>query len=213
MLQFIDDPLGPKIDILSFQYVGKSIVYLMISSVIYIITLCLVEFFGNKFQLGQSSSDNTVAALENIEDTEVQEEIKKANQDNVELNNNYSIRIKNLEKTYGNCLEDKKLAVNKLSFCLNNGDCFALLGLNGAGKTTTFKCLTSEIFPSKGSIYINNLELHQNFDSVRKLIGYCPQFDSLFDYLTVKENLAFYAKIKGIPFNLVLLLNRRENQS
>ena len=176
----------------------------MIFSVIYIISLWIVEFFGSKVLYGSGTIDSPIVNKEEIKDDEVYEEINKANKGDEEINKNYSIRVKNLEKIYGNCLEEKKQAINKLSFCLNYGDCFALLGLNGAGKTTTFKCLTSEIFPSNGKIYINNQELQNNFDSVRKLIGYCPQFDAIFDYLTVQENLAFYANIKGIPDHLKL---------
>ena len=74
---------------------------------------------------------------------------------------------------------------------------FGFLGVNGAGKSTTFKCLSHEIFPSNGKIYINGLDLIQNFNKVRNLIGYCPQLDANFDFLTVYENLEFYGLIKG----------------
>jgi ABC-type multidrug transport system ATPase subunit len=60
--------------------------------------------------------------------------------------------------------------------------------------------LTCEIFPTKGEILINGLELSSNFDKVRNMIGYCPQFDAIFDYMTVYENLYFFSCIKGIPF-------------
>ncbi len=89
-------------------------------------------------------------------------------------------------------------AVNQLSFCLEYGECFALLGVNGAGKTTTFKTLTCEHLPTRGNVYIDGKEITKNFHEIRSLIGYCPQFDAIFDYMTVNENLEFYAKIKGI---------------
>jgi ATP-binding cassette, subfamily A (ABC1), member 3 len=93
--------------------------------------------------------------------------------------------------------------VNKLSFCLEYGECFALLGVNGAGKTTTFKTLTCEHFPTSGNVFINGKEITQNFEEIRSSIGYCPQFDAIFDYMTVNENLEFYAKIKGIQKNII----------
>ena len=71
------------------------------------------------------------------------------------------------------------------------------MGVNGAGKTTTFKCLSKEILPTYGKIYINNKEINEDFDKVRSLIGYCPQFDAIFESLTVYENLEFYGLIKG----------------
>jgi len=83
------------------------------------------------------------------------------------------------------------------------GECFALLGVNGAGKTTTFKTLTCEHNPTMGNVFINGKEITQNFNEVRSLIGYCPQFDAIFDYMTVNENLEFYGKIKGINEELI----------
>ncbi len=66
------------------------------------------------------------------------------------------------------------MAVEKASFGLDYGECFALLGVNGAGKSTTFKSLTYDIEPTAGEITINGLDIRRNFSEVRKLIGYCP---------------------------------------
>ena len=65
-------------------------------------------------------------------------------------------------------------AVEKTSFGLDYGECFALLGVNGAGKSTTFKSLTNEIEPTSGEISINGLNVNRNFNLARKQIGYCP---------------------------------------
>jgi ATP-binding cassette subfamily A (ABC1) protein 3 len=88
--------------------------------------------------------------------------------------------------------------VKNISFTVDYGECFGLLGLNGAGKTTIFKAITEEHAPSHGSIYINGLNLIKNFDEVKLMFGYCPQFDAIFPYMTVYENLEFYSKIKGV---------------
>jgi len=66
------------------------------------------------------------------------------------------------------------LAVEKLSFGLEQGECFALLGVNGAGKTTTFKSLTGDIVPTSGTVEINGKDVHSNLKEVSKDIGYCP---------------------------------------
>ena len=71
--------------------------------------------------------------------------------------------------------------MEKASFQLEFGECFALLGVNGAGKTTTFKSLTQDIEPTSGDIYINGMNVKNQFTKIRKLIGYCPQFDCIFD--------------------------------
>lgn len=67
------------------------------------------------------------------------------------------------------------VAVSDLSFGLQTGECFALLGVNGAGKSTTFKSLTYEVLPTSGTIKIAGLDLKRDFEKARKLIGYCPQ--------------------------------------
>lgn len=91
-------------------------------------------------------------------------------------------------------------AVDNLSFGLEYGECFALLGVTGAGKTTTFKCLTGEEVPDAGELCMggHNVRSVSGFDKARCLMGYCPQFDSFFETLTVRQHLDFYARIKGI---------------
>lgn len=92
------------------------------------------------------------------------------------------------------------VAVRNISFGLEYGECFALLGVNGAGKSTTFKSMTGDIKPSDGKIFIDGLDLSvsSEFSKARKLIGYCPQENAIFEGMTVKEHLVFYSKIKGI---------------
>jgi len=119
----------------------------------------------------------------------------------------YMITIKNLRKLYNNgasklfsccCKSNGKVAVKNLSFCLEKGECFGLLGLNGAGKTTTFKCITQELYPNNGEIIFNGVNLKNNFNYIINKFGYCPQYDAIFEYLTVYENLEFYSKLKGV---------------
>ena len=73
--------------------------------------------------------------------------------------------------------------------------------MNGAGKSTTFKSLTHEILPTSGSIKIGGFDLTKDFEKARKLIGYCPQPNLVFETMTVEEHIYFYAMIKGIPRN------------
>ena len=113
----------------------------------------------------------------------------------------YSVRIKNMQKIYNNgcnIISRPTMGVKNISFTVNYGECFGLLGLNGAGKTTIFKAITEEHSPTHGSIYINGLNIVQNFDRVKLMFGYCPQFDAIFPYMTVYENLEFYSRIKGV---------------
>ena len=112
------------------------------------------------------------------------------------------MRVKNLRKIYSNgCCSSQKddvIAIKNLNFGIKPGECFGLLGLNGAGKTSTFKCITQEITPSNGEIIINGVKSQNNFNLIKNIFGYCPQYDAIFEYMTVYENLEFYAKIKGV---------------
>jgi len=79
-------------------------------------------------------------------------------------------------------------AVDNLSFSLEYGECFALLGVTGAGKSTTFKCLTGEQTPDSGKLLMGGHDVRTpgGFDAARCMIGYCPQFDAIFENLTVQ---------------------------
>ena len=67
-------------------------------------------------------------------------------------------------KIYPSLFRDPIRAVERTSFALEYGECFALLGINGAGKSTTFKALTCEIEPSEGDISINGFDAQRDFD-------------------------------------------------
>lgn len=82
--------------------------------------------------------------------------------------------MQRLRKVYGGITSAPIVAVRDISFGLEYGECFALLGVNGAGKSTTFKSMTGDVTPTDGKIYIDGLDLSSpiQFSSARKLIGY-----------------------------------------
>ncbi|KAF1782638.1 P-loop containing nucleoside triphosphate hydrolase [Phytophthora cactorum] len=79
------------------------------------------------------------------------------------------------------------------------GECFGFLGINGAGKSTTMKMLTGDVPPSCGTATLGGFNILTEQIEVRRQIGYCPQFDALFDLLTVREHLELFGAIKGVP--------------
>uniref|UniRef100_A0A4W6FM93 ATP-binding cassette sub-family A member 2 n=1 Tax=Lates calcarifer TaxID=8187 RepID=A0A4W6FM93_LATCA len=92
------------------------------------------------------------------------------------------------------------LAVDRLCLGVRPGECFGLLGVNGAGKTTTFKMLTGDECTTGGEAFINGNSILKDLLHVQQSIGYCPQFDALFDDLTAREHLELYTRLRGIPW-------------
>lgn len=105
-----------------------------------------------------------------------------------------SITVNNLSKTYGK-KKDKVLAVDQVSFDVNHGEIFGLIGPDGAGKTTIFRMLTTVILPDSGSATIAGLDMVKDYKEIRKILGYMPGRFSLYQDLSVEENLEFFASV------------------
>ncbi|CAF3480607.1 unnamed protein product [Rotaria socialis] len=107
------------------------------------------------------------------------------------------LSIHNMTKKFG-----KLDAVKNLSLDFYNGEVFSLLGHNGAGKTTTTFILVgtylSMLQPTSGSITVEGLDGQINIQEVRKMIGFCPQYDILYDQLTVREHLTLVSEMRQI---------------
>ncbi|KAL3658018.1 hypothetical protein V7S43_017060 [Phytophthora oleae] len=105
-----------------------------------------------------------------------------------------AVKLLGIRKIY----KGNKVAVRNLSFGLPKGECFGYLGINGAGKTTTMKMMTGDILPTSGSGKLGGFDILSEQLKVRRLIGYCPQFDALFELMSVREHLELFARIKGV---------------
>lgn len=78
-----------------------------------------------------------------------------------------------------------------------------MLYCSGAGKSSLLNILSGEFAPTSGDAFISGTSLITDVDECRKRIGFCPQFDALYDLLTAREHLSFYAAVKGVPAELV----------
>jgi ABC-2 type transport system ATP-binding protein len=103
------------------------------------------------------------------------------------------IETKNLIKNYGNLT-----AVDDLNLTIKDGDIFGFIGPNGAGKTTTMRILVTLLEPTRGSAFINGLDVTKDGKKVRRLVGYMPDFMGVYDDLKVFEYLEFFAAAFGI---------------
>lgn len=105
------------------------------------------------------------------------------------------VQIKHLRKVYRN----KKVAVRDLCLNMYEGQITVLLGHNGAGKTTTMSMLTGLFPPSGGTAKVNGHDIRSNMSKVRESLGLCPQYNIIFNDLTVQEHLYFFSRLKGLP--------------
>jgi ABC-2 type transport system ATP-binding protein len=118
--------------------------------------------------------------------------------------NGAAIVAENLFRKFGNFV-----AVNDISFRVEKGEIFGFLGPNGSGKTTVIKMLTGLLPLNGGNARVEGLDVRTSAEQVRERIGYMSQNFSLYNDLTVLENLTFYGRIYSLPADR---LKRRINQ-
>ncbi len=85
---------------------------------------------------------------------------------------------------------------NHVSLDIRPGELIAIIGGSGAGKSTILNCMCGYLKPTHGSVFINGVDLYRNFDSLKKLIGYVPQSDIVYDNLTLHDMLLYTAKLR-----------------
>ena len=103
-----------------------------------------------------------------------------------------SISVKNISKKYKTVL-----ALQNITFEVQEGELFGLIGPDGAGKTTLFRLLTTLLIPNEGSATVANYDIVKQVKEIRNSVGYMPGKFSLYQDLTIAENLAFFATIFG----------------
>lgn len=103
------------------------------------------------------------------------------------------IEINNLSKSYG-----KTKALDNVSFNVERGELFGLIGPDGAGKTTLFRLLTTLLTPDEGSATVDGRDIVKDYLNIRSQVGYMPGRFSLYPDLTVEENLEFFAALFGV---------------
>ncbi len=108
--------------------------------------------------------------------------------------NGFAVQVKDLEKRFGDFT-----AVNHINFEVKRGEIFGFLGPNGAGKSTTIRMLCGIYTPTSGSGKVGGFDIISEQYRIKESIGYMSQKFSLYDDLTVEENIDFYSRIYNIP--------------
>ncbi len=104
-----------------------------------------------------------------------------------------SVEVKNLSVQYGDFF-----AVKDISFAVDRGEIFGFLGANGAGKTTTIRVLCGLLIPSEGQAFVEGINAQEDSLAVKKKVGYMSQKFTLYDDMTVAENLSFTASLRKL---------------
>jgi len=107
--------------------------------------------------------------------------------------NQISVQVQQLTKKFGNFT-----AVDNISFEVKQGEIFGFLGANGAGKTTTIRMLCGLLLPTSGQAWVHGFSIKNDSEKIKKNIGYMSQKFSLYNDLTVEENITFYGGIYGL---------------
>ena len=104
-----------------------------------------------------------------------------------------AIKVENISKSFG-----KVKALDGISFEIKRGELFGLIGPDGAGKTTLFRLLTTLLNPDEGWAEVDGFDIVKDYHAIRERVGYMPGRFSLYQDLTVDENLNFFAALFGV---------------
>jgi len=107
-----------------------------------------------------------------------------------------AVIVKDLTKVYG-----ETTAVDAVSFSVNRGEIFGLIGPDGAGKTSIFRVLTTLLLPDGGSATVDGFDVVKDYSKIRSRVGYMPGKFSLYQDLSVEENLNFFATLFNTTIN------------
>lgn len=134
------------------------------------------------------------AVVDEDEDVDVANErvlVEKANFNKA----NTAVEVLHLRKVYSG----GKVAVEDVTLHMEKNQVFTLLGPNGAGKSTVISILTGLFASTRGKCSVNGFDVDTEMHRIYERLGVTPQFDTLWPYLTVKEHLLYYSRIKGVP--------------
>ena len=181
---------------------GWDIVYLSATFPLYLAAMLLMDgasiikemlLFRTKSVAPEQDTPSTNNRLDNEDEFVARERLEVENAVEHDREDD-AVLVQRLRKVF----PDGHVGVDNISFGVHQKEIFCLLGVNGAGKTTTLSILSQKVKPSSGSVSIAGIDVVSHGQDALRIVGYCPQFDALFNLLTVDEHLNLFARIRGI---------------
>ncbi|XP_033986599.1 LOW QUALITY PROTEIN: phospholipid-transporting ATPase ABCA1-like [Trematomus bernacchii] len=176
---------------LEWDMVGKNLFAMAVEGAVFFIITLLIQY--RLFIKPRPVSKLTTLAPLGEEDEDVARERQRIVHG---LGHGDILELRQLTKVFK---RKQKPAVDRLCVGIPPGECFGLLGVNGAGKTTTFKMLTGDTLVTSGEAFLARKSILREMGEVHRNMGYCPQFDSIYELLTGREHLELYAVLRGVP--------------
>ncbi|XP_047128528.1 ATP-binding cassette sub-family A member 2 isoform X1 [Hydra vulgaris] len=180
-------------DPFSWDITGRNLIAMSITGVIYLMFTLLCQF--NFFTKPWTYNVKIDSLRSDINDDVMKEEMRVTKEGS--LGKCFALRTSHLSKIYKGRKNLKTLAVNQISFGVEHGECFGLLGVNGAGKSSTFNMLTGDTPITDGDAFVDNYSIRNNLADVYHTIGYCPQTDAFDELLTAKELFIYFSRLRG----------------
>lgn len=175
-----------------WDYCGKALVFMAVEGFLFF--FCVI-FFERKswVKTGKVTFDATPYAPG---DDDVRAEIDRVRAGAKDA----AVTVNGVWKVYPGTKKAPAVeACRDVTFAVNEGDCFGLIGPNGAGKTSILSILMGTLGYNQGACGVQGHAIPEDILGAYKVLGYCPQFDVLFDFMTTYECLYFYGMVKGIP--------------
>lgn len=177
-----------------WEITGLNLVMLVVVGVGYFFLTIIIDYLLARGIIQQYITTMTVQIPEDHTERDEDVQAEDIRVSSGSATQDSSILLNEVKKVYGT----GKYAVKGVSLGIPIGECFGLLGVNGAGKTSLLSILSGQNTPTAGTITLGGYDLFSNLHRCRQNIGYCPQFDALFDLLSARQHLTLYAKMKGI---------------
>ena len=152
-----------------------------------------IIFSGKTIELGKNYKEFEEKVIKLMGGYEKYDSLVAKNYHIQENSENCTVVAQNLSKKFGDFW-----AVKNNSFCIKKGEIFGLLGPNGAGKSTTFKRMCALLKPTGGKGYVMGVDVEKNPTKARSYLGYMAQKFSLYQRLSLKDNLEFFSGVYGL---------------